>query len=123
MDRSAHHQLRSHLEDRVGDALRSIVSYDAETQHVVYLRDDAQERISSEQAEGLIDYLREREGVQEARERLGLDTGLQCTVHCWPNRTGLHFPHEHQSGTLITLDTAVANDLHTFVAECIEILE
>lgn len=123
MDPNTHHQLRSHLEDQVGDALRSIVSYDAETQHVVYLRDDAQENISGDQAEGLIDYLREREGIQEARERLGLDTGLQCTVHCWPNRIGLHFPQSSQAGTLVTVDTAVARDLHGFVTGCTEILK
>ena len=123
MDRSAHQQLCSHLEDRLGDGLRSIVYYDAKTQHVIYLRDDAQEKISSEQAEGLIEYLREREDVQEARERLGLDADLQCAVHCWPDRTGLHFPHTPQSGTLITVDTAVASDLHTFVEECTWILE
>lgn len=117
------HQLHSHLEERVGDALRSIVSYDAETQYVVYLRDDAQQKISSEQAEGQIDYFREREGINEARERLGLDTGLQCTVHCWPDRTGLHLPHTPHSGTLVTVDTAVASDLHAFVAECTEILD
>ena len=123
MDRSTHQQLCSHLEDRLGDGLRSIVYYDAETQHVIYLRDDAQEKISSEQAEGLIEYLREREDVQAARERLGLDADLQCTVHCWPDRTGLHFPHAPQSGTLITVDTSVASDLHSFVGECTEILE
>lgn len=122
MDQNAH-QVRSHLEDEVGDALRSIVYYDAETQNIVYLRNDAQEKISGAQAEGLIEYLREREGVQEARERLGLDAGLQCTVYCWPDRTGLHFPHDHQSGTLVTVDTAVTRDLNAFVAECTEILE
>ena len=47
MDRSAPHQLCAHLEDRLGDGLRSIVHYDAETQHVIYLRDDAQDKISS----------------------------------------------------------------------------
>ncbi|WP_158056447.1 hypothetical protein [Halorussus halophilus] len=123
MDRSAHHRLRSHLQERVGSALRSIVFYDAETKRVIYLRDDAQENISSVQAEGLIEYLREREDIQQARERLGLDTGLQCTVHCWQDRTGLHFPHSPQSGTLVTVSTTVTNELNAFVAECTEILE
>lgn len=122
MNRSVH-RLRSHLEDRVGDALRSIVYYDEEIQRVVYIRDDAQEQITSRQAEALIDYLREREDVQEARKRLGFDDELQCTVHCWSNRTGLHFPHAPRSGTLVTVDTAVASELHSFVEECTAILE
>lgn len=123
MSQSTQEQLRAHLSDRVGDALRSIVYYDADTQHVIYLRDDAQQSITSEQAEGQIDYLRKHEGIEEARERLGLDTGLQCTVHCWPDRTGLHFPHGPQSATLVTVDTAVTSDLNAFVDECNEILD
>lgn len=80
-------------------------------------------RITDEQARGLIDFLRGREDVEQARERLGLGGGLKCTVRCWEDRIGLHFPHGPQAGTLVTFGIEVASDLHSFVSECSAILE
>lgn len=117
-----HDALLEHLHDRTDSALRTVTYYDADTTDVVYARDDVRAKLSGEQASALVDYLREREGVQAAKDRLGFDDTLVCSVHCWDDHIGLHFSHGPDSGTLVTLDTDVARNLHSFVIECQNVL-
>lgn len=119
----AHRRLRDHLRSQVGDALRSIVYYDADSQQVVYLRDDVSAAISDAQARGLVDFLREREDIAAARRRMGLDGDLRCNVHCWEDRIGIHFVHGPDSGTLVALEPSVSRELHAFAGRCEELLD
>jgi hypothetical protein len=113
-----HDALLEYLRGRAEGALRIVTYYDADTTDVVYARDDVRAKLSGEQASALVDYLRQRDDIQTAKDRLGFDDTLVCSVHCWDDHIGLHFAHGPRSGTLVTLDTEVARNLHAFVTEC-----
>lgn len=121
--RPATDALHDHLQERLGDALRTIVYYDTEKENAIYVREDVRQDVSPEQAGAIIDHLREREDLREVRTEIGLDTSLHCIVRCWEDRIGLHFPHSPESGTLVEIESNVARDLHSFVTECESILE
>lgn len=123
MSPAAQRELCAHLRDQIGDALRSVSYYDADTEQVVYVRDDVSSELSGDQAERIVRFLRNRTDIQQAYDELGREAALRCNVHCWEDRIGLHFPHGPESGTLVAVDPIVARELHVFVGQCRDILD
>lgn len=122
MDSDRHRRLCEFVEDRVGDSLRGMVSYDESDWEAVYIRPDLATRELRAGLDDICDRARDaRSLLREADYPPIGETTATTEVH--ENGVVLHFPRGPDSGTLVSLDRDVARHLTSFVIECSEILE
>lgn len=109
--------------DRAGDAVRSVVRYDAEDSEVLFLREDVAEGSSALGIETVIAALR-REGEQaERQEHVFAHGELNCIVRAFDGGLEMHFPYGDSAGVAVALEPAAATHLYGFVDDCLEHVE
>lgn len=109
--------------DRAGDAVRSVVHYDADASEVLFLRDDVAEHYSALGLETVVTALR-REGERSARQEHVYAQGeLNCIVRAFDGGLEMHFPYGDTEGLAVALEPRAADHLYSFVDDCLEHLE
>jgi hypothetical protein len=122
MDGARHQRLSDFIEDRVGDSLRGVVWYDAADWEAVYVRPDLATRELYDRLDEICDRARSTRSLFREADYPPLgETTATTDVH--ENGVVLHFPEGPESGTLVSLDRAVARDLSEFLLECTEVLQ
>lgn len=106
--------------DRAGDAVRSVVHYDADDSEVLFLRDDVAENYSALGLETVVTALR-REGERSARQEHVYAQGeLNCIVRAFDGGLEMHFPYGDSEGLAVALEPRAAEHLYSFVDDCLE---
>jgi hypothetical protein len=106
--------------DRAGEAVRSVVRYDADSSEVLFLRDDVAEVYSALTLETVMTSLR-REGEQAGRqEHLYAHGGLNCIIRAFDGGLEMHFPYGDSEGVAVALEPRAAQQLYRFVDDCLE---
>ena len=109
--------------DRAGEAVRSVVRYDADASEVLFLRDDVADTYSPLTIETVVTSLR-REGEQSQRqEHLYAHGQLNCIVRCFDGGLEMHFPFGEEEGVAVALEPRAAQQLYSFVDDCLEHVE
>ncbi|MDZ7701153.1 MAG: hypothetical protein U5J98_03305 [Halobacteriales archaeon] len=109
--------------DRAGDAVRSVVRYDATDSEVLFLRDDVAETYDALGVETVVASLR-REGEQAGRQEHVYAHGeLNCIVRAFDGGLEMHFPYGDVEGIAVALEPAAAEHLYGFVDDCLEHLD
>lgn len=111
------------LLDSAGEAVRSVVRYDGDDSAVLFIRDDVADSYSPLTIETVVASLRregERAGRQEHRYAYG---GLNCIVRCFDDGLELHFPYGEDAGVAVALEPRAAQQLYTFVDDCLAHVE
>lgn len=121
MPRSTAADLASFLQDRVGDNLRSVAHYDADSYDVVYLRDDVADQYSETDHDRVSREARLESVDREHQEDLYVHGRLECTVRAFENAVEMHFPVDDASGVTVALDAEALTAHRTFVGRCLEI--
>lgn len=112
--------LVEYLEDRAGDYLRSVVHYEEADYEVLYLRDDVAEQYTEEKIEKVIQELKFEAMESNFQEQLYVHGGLGCTLRVFEKAVELHFPYDGYEGAAVALDPEAAQQLHSFVNDCLE---
>lgn len=111
-------ELTEFLNDRAGDLHRGSARYDGDSSEVLYLRDDIREqRMRSEIDRMLNRVLPESRASEENAFPFG---DLHATVRTFEEATILHFPTGSGRGVLVALESEAAQDLNTFVGQCLD---
>lgn len=106
--------------DRAGDAVRSVVHYDADGSDVRYLRDDVADDYSALGLETVMAALR-REGERAGRQEHVFAHGeLNCIVRCFDGGLEMHIPYGDSEGVAVALEPRAAKHLYGFVDDCLE---
>lgn len=106
--------------DRAGDAVRSVVQYDAEASEVLFLRDDVAENYSALGVETVVTSLR-REGERSGRQEHVYAHGeLNCIVRAFDGGLEMHFPYGDSEGVAVALEPQAAEHLYSFVDDCLD---
>ena len=106
--------------DQAGDAVRSVVQYDATDSEVLFLRDDVAGTYDALGVETVIAALR-REGEQaERQEHVYAHGELNCIVRAFDGGLEMHFPYGDAEGIAVALEPRAAQQLYSFVDDCLE---
>lgn len=108
------------LLDRAGDAVRSVVRYDAVDSEVLFIRDDVAEGYSALEIETVIAALRQEGERAERQEHVHAHGKLNCIVRAFDGGLELHFPYGDTEGVAVALEPQAATHLYGFVDDCLE---
>ena len=116
----AYEELVGYLSDRAGDALRVVCWYTSADWGTIYVRDD----LDRARVEDRVDFVVHQLSGRRRSSRPPLaDLGPeQAMVQVREDVVIIRFATD-SGGILVSLDAAVARDLHAFVVECAEQLE
>lgn len=106
------------LEDCAGDMHRGTARYDGESTDVLFLRDDLKERRIRTEIDRILNRVRSESSPKEERSFPFGD--LHATVRSFEEATILHFPTGYDRGIVVSLESAAAQDLNTFIGQCID---
>lgn len=110
-----------HLQDRLGDDLRSVGWYAEDEYEVVYARDDVIEEYTAEEIEDVFRDL----GVESLEKDLLEDMyghgRLNCTVRCFEEAIEMHFVADQGEGIAVALEPAAFIAHETFIGECMRL--
>ena len=115
-----HRRLVRLLRERTGEALRGVISYDADDIDVLYVREDL---ATGELREAL------PEGIRRLRERgpivpetYATFGDYRATTEVYDGAVLLDFPTAERAGVLVTLNPDAATQLSEFVSRCSAVL-
>jgi hypothetical protein len=110
------------LEQKAGQHLRVVARYDGDSLRVPFVRDDVQS--SYTEAEFVESFARFRDQFAEQAHEEGLELGPHhCTVRVFDDGLVFHYPHDEQTGTVISVDPDVADNLLGFVGDSLARME
>lgn len=113
--------LQEYLEDRAGSYLGGIVRYNGNSTDVLYLRDDIREKRIQSEIDRILNRVRpESSSKGEQSFPFG---DLYATVRLFEDATILHVPNGNDRGSVVSLEPGAAQDLNTFIGNCIEKIE
>lgn len=113
--------LSDFLEERAGDLLRGICRYDGDTTDVLYLRDDVKKQRMRSEIDRILNRVRPESSSKEEQSFPFGD--LYSTVRTFEEATILHFPTGNDRGVVVSLESDAAQDLNTFVGQCLDQIE
>lgn len=113
--------LTEFLEKRAGELLRGIARYEADASDVLYLRDDVKRQRIRSEIDRILNRVRAESSPKEERSFPFGD--LHATVRVFDDATILHFPTGVNRGVVVSLEPDIAQDLNTFVRQCLEQIE
>lgn len=109
------------LEKRAANLHRGTARYDGDSTEVLYLRGDLQENRMRSEIDRMLNRLRSESSPKE--ERTFPFGDLHATVRAFEEATILHFPTGVDKGILVALESEAANDLNTFIGQCLTQIE
>lgn len=109
------------LENRADELLRGTARYDGDSTDVLYLRDDLKKQRMRSEIDRMLNRLRPESTAKEERSFPFGD--LHATVRAFEKATILHFPTGVDKGILVALESEAAQDLNTFIGECMKRIE
>lgn len=115
---NAANKLVEFLDEQAGTYLRGALHYTSEDYSVLFLRDDIEDKYSTEELEGMCRYWRWR---NNNRGNNPFSLGNQhCTVEFYDGALMFHFTQSEDVGTVITLDPEAGRDIVTFITRCLK---
>ena len=114
-------RLTDYAQQRVGEYLRGIVSYDGDSSDVVYLRDDVREQRIQSEIDRMLKRLRPEASASEERSFPFGD--LYVTVRRFEEAIIMHFPASRDRGVVVSLEPDATRDLNRFTTECLQQLD
>lgn len=114
--------LADFLQRKADDYLRSVIHYEGETYNIVFLRDDVKSGYSDEDVEEIVEELFWEGYSTPLQESVYPHGELNCTIRCFENVVGMHFPHDDTAGTAVSMDAQAARDLYSFVGDCLTVI-
>ncbi|NHN58633.1 MULTISPECIES: hypothetical protein [Halorussus] len=115
--------LTEFLRERVGDHMRSVLTYDDEGAELLYVRDDVADQYTDEEMARVADDVRLEAVAKHHQEDLYRHGELNATVRCFDDAVEMHFPRDETSGTAVALDGEVFAIHNTFLGRCLEAME
>lgn len=106
------------VEERVGDALRSVAAYREKEYELQYLRDDIAESYSEAEINEVFQELVLAGLGRAYLEKIFHAGRVECTAFCFEEATMFHFVTDGYSGRFVSVDRDVEVDLDAFVASC-----
>lgn len=105
------------LERRADRLHRGTARYDGDSTDVLYLRDDLKETRMRSEIDRMVNRVRSESSPKE--ERTFPFGDLHATVRAFDEVTILHFPTGIDKGVLVSLESDAAEDLNTFIGQCL----
>lgn len=117
-------RLQAFFEEQVGDDLRSIITYEAESHNVVYFREDVASQYSPEELSKSIDDSRFDSLTRPLYEgTFSQDHGeLTCLVQAFEHAVEMNFILDDGKGVAVGLDAQALKETHGLVADARDIL-
>lgn len=115
-------ELSGFLEHKVDDYLRSVIHYEDYDYSVVYIRDDVAEQYSEGEVEDIAKELFWDSFSTPHQESLYPHGGLQCTIRCIESAVKMYFPHSERAGTAVAMEAQAAEELYSFVGDCLTVI-
>lgn len=112
--------LAEFFEDEVGDALRLVAHYDADTLDIIYLRDDLEDHYSESDFEQTF-AIHRREKEEAIQQEAVIDAGKHhCTIRLFDEAIVFNFSQTDSMGTVVSLSPDVGRNLLAFVTTCLQ---
>ncbi|MFC7165427.1 hypothetical protein [Halospeciosus flavus] len=108
------------LEERVGESLRAICSYDESGYEIHYIREDIRETNFEERTETMTRRARDWRPLEDEGGPLG---ERRATLELWDESLFIHLPEDETRGLLFAVEPEVGRKLTGFVEECWTALE
>lgn len=106
------------LEERVGESLRAICSYDKSGCEIHYIREDIRETNFEDRT--MTRRARDRRPLEDEGGPLG---ERRATLELWDESLFIHLPEDEARGLLFAVEPEVGRRLTGFVEECWTALE
>lgn len=113
--------LTDYARQRAGDYLRGIVSYDGDSNEVIYLRDDVREQRIQSEIDRMLERLRPEASASEERSFPFGD--LYVTVRRFDEAIIMHYPIGRDRGVVVSMEPDATRDLNRFTTECLKRLK
>ncbi|MFB6171604.1 MAG: hypothetical protein ABEJ23_03655 [Haloarculaceae archaeon] len=112
-------RLESYFEERVGDDLRSIVTYEPDAYEVAFIRGDVAEQYTRSEIETAVDDSRMESLSAPIYDGLFTDGHgeLTCMVKCFESVVEMNFVLRDATGVAVALDDEAFRDATGLVAE------
>lgn len=110
-------QLTAFLRQRAEEHLRGVAFYDPEGYDLLYVRDDIKGYRLKSEVDAMITRLQQESSTtEEAAFPFG---DLDATVRCFEEAIVMHLPQSEENGILVTMEPEAADQLNTFIGECL----
>ncbi|WP_132060262.1 DUF7522 family protein [Halorussus amylolyticus] len=110
--------LASYLYNRVGELLRGVIHYEHDEFKLVYLRDDIREQRYREDVTQMLGRIKQ-EGTTEEEQSFPFGE-LHATIRAFDETIFMHFPIGEQIGVVVALEPDVAQNLNSFIDDCLD---
>lgn len=115
-------ELVTYLQEHVGDLLRSVLYYDADSCELLYIRDDVADAYDERERADVRRDMRLEAIEKSHQEDLYNHGSLNCTIRCFDDAIEMHFTHGELCGTAVALDGEAFAVQNTFVGACLDIM-
>lgn len=115
-----HDALVDVLEERAGDSFRSAGYYDANSESLLYVRDNLTEETMAQRLEYIVERIRNREPMIEPSKAAGR---CKADIELYEKFVIIHWYLEDQRGIITSFEPEVARRLTEFIEECNTALE
>ncbi|KZN25860.1 hypothetical protein A4G99_05455 [Haladaptatus sp. R4] len=115
-------ELVTYLQTHVGDLLRSVLYYDADSCELLYIRDDVADAYDEQERADVRRDMRLEAIEKSHQEDLYNHGSLNCTIRCFDDAIEMHFTHGELCGTAVALDGEAFAVQNTFVGACLDIM-
>lgn len=124
MVRTLANRLERFFDNRVGDALRSIIAYEEDSNQLVFVRDDVAKQYSDEELIQSIEDTRFDSLTKPMYEdSFSEEHGeLTCLVQVFENAVEMNFVLDDGAGVAVGMDAAALQETNGLVADAWEIL-
>jgi hypothetical protein len=111
--------LEAFFEERAGEDLRSIITYDGDGHELIFLRDDVAAQYTDDELCEAIDGSRLESLYSPIYEDVYADDHgeLQCLIQCFDDVIEINFALGDGEGAAVAIDAAAMEDAHGIVAD------
>jgi hypothetical protein len=120
MDEDAR-RLSQFCNERVGDDLRTVITYDTSDESVIHLREDLKTEYSQAELGPLVDEVRSIHDTYQNVAGTGTKIGSpRASVHVFDNSVVMQLLYDANSGIIVSFEPSVAKDMLTFIGSCLK---
>lgn len=116
-------ELTAHLQDSLGNRLRSVIWYDKGDHDVLYARSDVAAAYTEAEIEDVVDELSMESFARPIKEDLYPHGDLRCTVECYEDGVEMHFCIADGEGVAVGIEPVAFVEEGTFIGNCLEAAE